>query len=195
MTALFLGFFSVAWFSWGAAGQPDWLGIATLIGAVLGIAVAAAGAVLGFRRPRAEAALADRQAGRRYGIIVGIEFALAAAGAMAWGLAGQPDFIPIWISAVVAAHFFPLAPVLRDGSLRLLGALMLLVSVAALLTAVATDAHPAMVTGPGCGALLLAFASAGLAAAFPGAEAPTAIPQVETAERAGLVRASAPPRP
>jgi hypothetical protein len=165
LTALSLGAFSVAWFSWGSAGQPAWLGIATLIGAICGIAVAIGGAIAGSRRPRTEAALADRAAGRRYGVIVGIEFALAAIGALALSLAGRPDMIAVWISAVVAVHFFPLAPVLRDGSLRLLGGLMLLVSIAALLTGLATAVQPAMVTGPGCGLLLLAFAASGLAPA------------------------------
>jgi hypothetical protein len=73
LTALLLGFFAAAWFGWAQAESTrTWL----LVGSIVSLVIAALGAVVGFRRPGAESALHDRAKYRRYGIIVGIEFAL-----------------------------------------------------------------------------------------------------------------------
>jgi hypothetical protein len=53
------------------------------VGAVLAVAVA--GGVLAFRSPASESSLHERPASRRYGLIVGLEFALAGVGAAALG--------------------------------------------------------------------------------------------------------------
>jgi hypothetical protein len=111
-TALFLGFFAAAWFGWAQADSD--LGIWLTIGSILSLAAAVAGAVVGFRSPGDDSAMRSREANRRYGIIVGIEFATAFVGAAVLGATGAAAYIPVWICAVVDIHFFPLAPVLRD---------------------------------------------------------------------------------
>jgi hypothetical protein len=111
-TALFLGFFAAAWFGWAQADST--LGTWLLVGSIASLVVAVLGAVVGFRRPSVESALHDRARYRRYGIIVGIEFALAGVGAAILGISGAAAYIPIWVCAVVGVHFFPLAPVLED---------------------------------------------------------------------------------
>src|SRR5262245_22553773 len=73
ITALVLGFFASAWFGWGQAAPPAGLGTWLTVGSVLALVVAAVGASVGFRSPASTAALHDRAAGRRYGVIVGIE--------------------------------------------------------------------------------------------------------------------------
>jgi hypothetical protein len=91
LTALFLGFFAAAWFGWAQAESTRrWL----LVGSIVSLVIAALGAVVGFRRPRDESALHDRAKYRRYGIIVGIEFAFAGIGAAILGISGAAAVHP-----------------------------------------------------------------------------------------------------
>jgi hypothetical protein len=166
ITALVLGFFASAWFGWGQAAPPAGLSTWLTVGSVLALAVAAIGAVVGFRSPRSTAALGDRAAGRRYGVIVGIEFGLAGLGAGILGAIGQADYIPVWVCGVVGAHFLPLAPVLRNRRLIALGMLVTIVALAALVAGLTRTVTPSTVTGVGAGGLLLAFAVAELAGAL-----------------------------
>jgi hypothetical protein len=162
ITALVLGFFASAWFGWGQAEAPAGLGTWLTVGSVASLAVAAAGAVVGFRSPASTAALHDRAAGRRYGVIVGVEFGLAGLGAAILGVVGQPDYIPVWVCAVVGVHLLPLAPLLRDRRLVVLGVLVTLVALVALVAGLTGTATPSTVTGVGAGLLLLGFAIAEL---------------------------------
>ena len=155
LTALFLGFFAAAWFGWAQAESTRrWL----LVGSIVSLVIAALGAVVGFRRPRDESALHDRAKYRRYGIIVGIEFAFAGIGAAILGISGAAAYIPIWVCLVVGVHFFPLAPVLDDPGLRPLGAAMIAVSVAALVVTLTKGVPPSTITGISAGLLLLGYA-------------------------------------
>jgi hypothetical protein len=158
MTALVEGFFAAAWFGWGNAA-PSSLSTVLVMGSVLGLLVAVAGAVVGFRAPGTTAVFDDPAAGRRYGIVVGVEFGLAGLGALVLGGLGYPEYIPVWVCAVVAVHFFALVNVLRDPLLRPLGGLMCAVPVLALVVAwwPGSDVKPGLVTGVGAGMLLLVF--------------------------------------
>ena len=147
--------------SGGAAPPPglaNWLNL----GSALALLVAVAGAMIAFRLRASAAALRDRAAARRYGIIVGVEFGLAGIGAGILGAVGQADLIPVLVCAIVGLHFFPLAPVLRDRLLVPLGALLCLVAATALVVALATDIAASTVTGVGAGGLLLASAALAL---------------------------------
>jgi hypothetical protein len=121
MTTLIEGFFGFVWFGWAQAtaspGLRTWLAVAGVAAAL----VALAGGVQAFRSPAATSVLHDRRARRRYGLAVGVEFALAGVGAAALAVAGQGDFIPVWVCAVVGVHFFPLASLLKDRLLVALG--------------------------------------------------------------------------
>jgi hypothetical protein len=154
-TALFLGFFAAAWFGWAQAGGrfTPWL----IAGSVLSWLVAAAGLVIGLRSPAAGSATRRPGAGRRYGIIVGTEFGSAAVGAAILGVIGQAEYIPVWVCAVVGVHFFPLAPVLADDGLKILGVAAVLVACAGLATALLSDVDAVTVTGIGAGLLLLGY--------------------------------------
>jgi hypothetical protein len=123
-------------------------------GGVLAVLVAVAGGVQAFRSPVSDSSLHDRRAWRRYGLIVGVEFALAAA--------GQSDYIPVWVCAVVGVHLFPLASLLRDRLLVALGVLLAGVALAALVAGVADWVPPSTVTGLGAGVLLTLFAATAL---------------------------------
>jgi hypothetical protein len=160
ITALVEGFFASAWFGWGNA-SPSSLANILVVGSIIGLLVAGAGAVVGFRAPGTTAVFNDPAAGRRYGIVVGIEFGLAGVGAVVLGGLGYGEYIPVWVCAVVGVHFFALVAVLRDPLLRPLGALMCAVAVVALVIAwwPGSDVKPGLVTGVGAGLLLLLFGS------------------------------------
>jgi hypothetical protein len=89
-----------------------------------------------------------------------------AAPAAALGIVGQADYIPVWVCAVVGVHLVPLAPLLRDRRLVVLGVLVTMVALAALVAGLTQTATPSTVTGVGAGLLLLGFATAELAAAL-----------------------------
>jgi hypothetical protein len=163
MTALIEGFFGFVWFGWGQANAVGGVRIALAVAGVAAALVALAGGLLAFRGPASSGVLHDRQARRRYGLAVGVEFALAGAGATVLAVAGQGDFIPVWVCAVVGVHFFALASLLEDRLLVPLGASVTTVALVALVAALAAGIAPSTVTGVGAGALLTGFAVAALA--------------------------------
>jgi hypothetical protein len=69
----------------------------------------------------------------------------------------------VWICFGVGVHFFPLAGVLGNATLRPLGALLVAVSAAALIAGLTTAVAPSTVTGLGAGLCLLVFGIATLA--------------------------------
>jgi hypothetical protein len=164
LTTLIEGFFAAAWFGWGHAA-PSGLETWFTIGSIAALLLATTGAVVAFRSSGSTAALRDRDAARRYGITVGVEFTLAGIGAGVLAGAGYPRFIPVLVCAIVGLHFFPLFPVLGDRMLRPLGALMCVVAVTALVTALTTGIAASTVTGVGAGSVLLVFSSLALALA------------------------------
>jgi hypothetical protein len=90
MTALIEGFFGFVWFGWGQADATSGLRPVLAAGGVLALLVAVAGAFQAFRNPVSDSSLHDPRAWRRYGVIVGVEFALAGAGAAALAAAWPP---------------------------------------------------------------------------------------------------------
>ena len=158
----------MAWFGWGQEGPPAWLVPVLAVGSVVGFAVAVTGAIVGFRSPQETAVLRDRAALRRYGIIVGIEFTLIGLGGAALNLTGGQRWVPVWILAVVAVHFFPLAPVLANRALYPLGALLCAVAATALVTGLVSTVDPAGITGIGGGLGLAGWAAYDLTLALRG---------------------------
>ena len=158
------GLAAFVWFGWGQAAAPAWLVIPFAVGSGLGVLLAVAGVVLAWRSPGPLPAMSDRAVRRRYGIIVGLEFGLLGAGAAILGATGHDRWIPVLICAGVGAHFFPLATVLQNPTLRPLGALLVVVAAAALITGLASAVAPSTVTGAGAGLSLLGFGLATLMA-------------------------------
>jgi len=163
MTALIEGFFGFVWFGWGQANASSGLRVGLAVAGVVALLVAVAGGVQAFRSPASTGVLHDRQARRRYGVAVGVEFSLAGVGAAVLAVAGQGDFIPVWVCAVVGLHFFPLASLLEDRLLVALGVSLTTVALVALVAGLVTDVAPSTVTGIGAGTLLTVFGLAALA--------------------------------
>jgi hypothetical protein len=156
------GFFAFVWFGWGQAAAPAWLVAPLAVGAGLSVLLAVAGIVVTKRSAGRLRVMADPRARRRYSVIVGLEFGLLGVGAAILGVTGQYRWVSVWICAGVGVHFFPLASVLDNRSLRLLGGLLVAVAAAALAAGLASATDPSTVTGVGAGLSLLAFGLATL---------------------------------
>ena len=159
MTALIEGFFGFVWFGWGQADASSGLRVVLALGGALAALLALAGGVQAFRSPASTSTLHDRRARRRYGLVVGVEFTLAGVGAAVLAGAGQSDFIPVWVCAVVGVHLLPLASLLQDRLLVPLGALLTTVALVALVAGLVTQVPASTVTGIGAGVLLTVFAA------------------------------------
>ena len=159
MTALILGFFASSWFGWAQEKPPPGWRSPLIVGAVLSLIVAVVGAVYAWRNWSGGSALSEPGAMRHYGIIVGVEFGTAAAGAAALALWGRGEYTAAWVCLVVGAHFWPMAPVLNSPSLVALGVLLTVVAAAAVFVSRQTGIAPSAVTGAGAGVALLDFAS------------------------------------
>jgi hypothetical protein len=164
--ALFLGFFGAAWFGWGQAAAPDGLRAWLVVGSVLAALVAGAGIAVTVRKRSQPTRMNDRAVGRRYGVIVGIEFSVAGLGAAVLEIASAPEYIPALVCAVVGVHFVPLAPVLADRFLIPLGAATCAVAILALVLRLTSGVAPSTVTGIGAGGLLTGYALGTLIAAW-----------------------------
>jgi hypothetical protein len=162
VTVAIEGFFAFVWFGWGQAAAPSWLVIPLAVGVALGALLAVTGVVVARRSTGPLPAASDPAVRRRYGIIVGLEFGLLGAGAALLGATGHYQWIAAWVCFGVGVHFFPLASILRNPSLRPLGALLVAVAAAALVAGLTTAVAPSTVTGAGAGLCLLAFGFATL---------------------------------
>jgi hypothetical protein len=166
MTALILGFFASCWFGWAQERPPPGWRSPLIVGSVLSLVVAVAGAVFAWLNWSGGSALSEPGAMRAYGIIGAVEFGVAAAGAAGLALWGHSEYLAPWICLVVGVHFWPMAPVLKDPSLIVLGALMTAVAVTAVVVSRRAGLAPSAVTGVGAGITLLGFAIRGAVTAI-----------------------------
>ncbi|GAA1760765.1 MULTISPECIES: hypothetical protein [Streptomonospora] len=158
MTAAVLAFFAAAWFGWAQEHpRPGWRAPLTA-GSVGGLLVAAAaGAVAGLNWDSGSVLDAPDALGD-YLVIVGVEFATAAAGAAILALLRRARYISAWICLVVGVHFFPMASVLGNPALYGLAVLLTAASLAAPFAAARTRVPVSLATGVPAGAVLLGFA-------------------------------------
>lgn len=166
MIALIFGFFASSWFGWAQERPPLAWRPPLIAGSVVSLAVAVFGAVLAWQGWSDGSALSEPGAMRRYGIIVGVEFGIAAAGAFGLAALGHSIYISPWICLVVGVHFWPMAPLLKNPSLIVVGVLMTAVAMTAVLVSRRTPLAPSAVTGVGAGVVLLGFAIWGAVSAI-----------------------------
>ena len=156
-TAAIFGFFAASWFGWAQENPPTAWQTALIAGSILALLVAGAGGVLTWRQ-WSSGTVFNAHTSRRFGLIVGLEFAIAGVGAGVLTALGKADLIPAWVALVVGVHLFPLAPLLKYPILYGVAAL---VSISALVAAplAATLAVPvSAITGLTTGIVLLAAA-------------------------------------
>jgi hypothetical protein len=165
MTAAIFGFFAMAWFGWAQEHPPrswkKWL----IAGSVLAPLVLVAGGVLAWRRWNTGTAF-DADTSRTFGIIVGVEFALAGLGAGLLAWRGRKELVPVWIALVVGVHLIPLAPLLHYPLLYLVAALVTVAALVAVPVARRRSVPVSAVNGVGVGTVLLTAAIFSLADAL-----------------------------
>ncbi len=160
MTALILGVAAMAWFGWGNAQPPaGWLPVLAA-GSVLGLAAAVAGGWQARRLRSTGSAMADRRVRRGYGITVGVEVAVIAAGVAALESSGRAAYLPAWILLVVGVHFIPLGRLFSIGALIWTSLALIPVAGAAAVTGAVTGVAPSTVAGVGGGLVCLGCAAA-----------------------------------
>ena len=164
-TAAVLGFFASAWFGWAQDSPPrSWLW-ALMTGSIVSLVVFAAGALITWQRRTGPTAL-DEQTSRTFGIVVGIEFALAGIGAGVLAATGHADVIAAWSAVVVGVHLFPLGALFNYPLLYVTAALVTVVGIAAVPIARSLSLAVSAVVGAGSGVVLLATAVVSLGAAI-----------------------------
>jgi uncharacterized membrane protein len=166
VTAAVFGVAGFAWLGWAQEAPPQswrvWLGVGSIASLLVGVA----GGLLAVRVWGPETALADSGAGRAFGLVAGAELVLCAVGGGLLALRGKSRWTSSWICFVVGLHFLPLAVVLEDAGLHLLGAVLMGVAALGITVSRRTSLHPSAVTGLGAGIALLLFAIRGVIAAL-----------------------------
>lgn len=156
-TAAIFGFFASAWFGWAQEQPPPAWRKALLAGSITSLLTAVAGGVLTWRH-WSDPTVFDPDTGRAFGLVVGIEFAVAAAGVALLAARRRKPLMPAWIALVVGVHLFPLAPLLAYPLIYLVAGLVTLAAVAAVPLARSRSWTVSAVTGLGAGPVLLAAA-------------------------------------
>jgi hypothetical protein len=161
-TAAVFGFFASAWFGWAQdappAGWRGWLGA----GSALSLLTAAAGGVLTWRH-WSGGTVFDADTSRAFGVVVGVEFALAGIGAAVLAARRRGELIAAWVALVVGVHLFPVAALLGDPLVYVVATLVTLVALAAVPLARTRRLAISAVTGLGAGIVLLTAAVISLA--------------------------------
>lgn len=156
-TAAIFGFFASAWFGWAQENPPVAWQAVLIAGAILALLVAVAGGVLTWRQWSTRTAF-NSHTGRTFGMIVGLEFAIAGVGAGVLTALGKADLIPIWVALVVGVHLFPLAPLLKYPLLYGVAALVSIIALVAVPLAGVLAVPVSALTGLATGIVLLAAA-------------------------------------
>lgn len=117
-----LGLMAFVWFGWGQEYQANRVRTVLLgVGSALGLGLAALFGYLVFVHWNEASALEGQY--EVFGFLVAAEFLLAGAGSGYLVYRRKARWIAWWVALVVGAHFIPLAFLLQDGSLALLGVL------------------------------------------------------------------------
>ncbi|OQO90744.1 hypothetical protein B1813_14480 [Saccharomonospora piscinae] len=154
------GLMTCVWLGWAQEAPPKravgWLGL----GSVLGTAAAAAGGYAVWAHWDGASALEGRFAW--FGVLVGAEVVAAAVACLVLWRQGRARWFSFAVALVVAAHFVPLAVLLQDWALAILGVLQFALVVAAARFARRWSLTPSFPIGVAMGSTLLL--ASGLAA-------------------------------
>jgi hypothetical protein len=165
-TAAWFGLMAFVWFGWAQEDPPRsrriWLGA----GSVVGVGLAVAFGVLTVANWELPSALEGRYAW--FGVLVAAEVVAAGAGCLLLARRGASRWMAWWVAIVVAAHFLPLALLLDDVGVAVVG-LVQLVALGAVVRRLRDTATPSSRSaGPIMGATLLLSAATSALIALPG---------------------------
>ncbi|MEV0646390.1 hypothetical protein AB0I28_14100 [Phytomonospora sp. NPDC050363] len=154
MLTVIFGFFGMAWFGWAQEAPPANARRLLGAGSILSALLAAIAGVLAWRHWNDGSAI-DAESGPRFGIIVGVEFAIAGIGAAVLAVRKKSEYTAPWIAFVVGVHFIPLASLLQMPLLFPAGALVAVGAWTSVRIARARDVTISYVTGLLTGSVLL----------------------------------------
>jgi len=100
----------------------------------------------------------DEDTSKAFGLIVGIEFALAGIGAAVLGARRNKELIPAWIALVVGVHLFPVAVIIASPVTHVVGALVTIAALSAVPVARSRSLPVSVVIGAAAGTVLLVSA-------------------------------------
>ncbi|MCR8656156.1 hypothetical protein [Paenibacillus endoradicis] len=166
MYAAIFGMFSFCWFGWAQerpkASWRIYIGIASGIA----LLVCLLGVYLSIKHWNELSVLSNNSSFTMYLITVYIEFIVAGVGAFLLIRKKAKDYIAPWIAFVVGIHFIGLVTVFNDPSLYVLAALLVAVSILAVIVAPKLHVASSAITGIGSGTILFGFAMLGLVRYF-----------------------------
>ncbi|MEU5992466.1 hypothetical protein ABZ806_26155 [Spirillospora sp. NPDC047418] len=156
-TTAWFGLMAFAWFGWGQENPPRpwrlWLGA----GAVLGIGLAVVFGLLTAANWDEPTALEGRYPW--FGALVTTEVVAAGAGCLHLARRAAARWMAWWVAVVVAAHFLPLALLLDDAGVAIIGVVQLVALGSVVSRLRRTTASTSRSTGPIMGGTLLLSAT------------------------------------
>ncbi|MFY1632722.1 hypothetical protein ACN27F_05425 [Solwaraspora sp. WMMB335] len=121
-TGAIFGLAASVWFGWALPHSPKswrrWL----VAGLIPAYATLVTGLILTVRNWNGGTVF-DATTSPRFGIVVGVEVAIAGIGVGVLAARRRSDLVPIWIALVVGVHLFPVAVILRYPWIHVVGAL------------------------------------------------------------------------
>jgi hypothetical protein len=156
-TAAILGFFASGWFGWAQERPPVAWRKVLVAGSIVSLLTTVAGGVLAWQH-WSDGTVFDDDTGRQFGVVVGVEFAVAALGAGLLTARRRTDILSAWIALVVGVHLFPVASLLHYPLIYVAAVLVTLVAFAAVPLARSRSLEVSAVTGLATGTVLLAAA-------------------------------------
>ncbi len=162
MTGVVFAFFAAGWFGWAQDEPPARWRRPLVVGSVLSVLTCAACGLLAWRQ-WGTGSVFDAELGPRFGVLVAVEVALAGLGAVVLTRRGATAWVPVWIAGVVGVHFLPLASLLGQALVLVVGVLVTAVAAATPALSRRWSVAPSAVVGAGTGTVLLAGALVSLA--------------------------------
>jgi hypothetical protein len=156
-TAMIFGFFASSWFGWAQEQPPPSWRRTLVLGSIVSLLIVIAGGVLTWQH-WSDGTAFNPNTSRTFGIIVGIEFAVAGLGAAVFARWRKADLIAPWIALVVGIHLFPLASLLRYPLLYVVATLVTIFALAAVPLARLLSIRVSAITGLATGTVLCAAA-------------------------------------
>lgn len=160
-TAAIFSLAAASWFRWAQAQPPAAWRYWLIGGSIFSLLIAVAGGVLTWQYWSTETAF-NLETGRTFGLLVGLEFMIAGAGAGLLTALHKSQLIAPWIALVIGAHFFPLARLAHYPLLIVVAVIVILVALVAAPFARSQSITVSAFTGLTTGIVLLSAAISAL---------------------------------
>jgi hypothetical protein len=162
-----MAFFALGWASPGTTGMPTGLGralfglcvVLTLVSFALAARLHRSAARLPVPADTGLTSEVRRRTGRRFGLVLALEWGGCAVIAVILALTGHTEALPALIALIVGLHFLPLASLFGVPGYRITGIAMSAVAVIGALIAVLTSADSLWLMIPGLGSTVVLYAT------------------------------------